>query len=80
MRICKITFISLSNGFCKMRGGKGGSFTRFTSIKDDQLRFTVNSWFSLTSYQNSEALNNRFGFQNVYGIVENSKLHIWAKF
>ena len=39
-----------------------------------------NSWFSLTSYQNSEALNNRFGFQNVYGIVENSKLHIWAKF
>ena len=38
------------------------------------------SWFSLTTYQNSEALNNRFGFQNVYGIVENSKLHIWAKF
>ena len=38
------------------------------------------SWFSLTSYQNSEAWNNRFGFQNVYGIVKNSKLHIWAKF
>ena len=26
-----------------LRGGKGGSFTRFTSIKDDQLRFTVNN-------------------------------------
>ena len=34
----------------------------------------------ITSYQNSEALNNRFRFQNVYGIVENLKLHTWAKF
>ena len=31
------------------------------------------------SYQNSEALNNRFWVQNVYGIVENLKLHVWAK-
>lgn len=32
-------------------------------------------WFSLTSYQNSRALKNRFQFQNVYGIVESLKLH-----
>ena len=37
-------------------------------------------WFSLTSYQNSEAVNNRFRFQNVCGIVKDLKLHFWAKF
>ena len=37
-------------------------------------------WFSLTSYQNSEAVNNRFRFQNVRGIVKGLKLHFWAKF
>ena len=44
------------------------------------LNTVLNSWFSLTSYQNSEVLNNGFRFENVYGIVENLKLHIWANF
>ena len=39
-----------------------------------------NWWFSLTSYQNLEAVNNRFRFQNVCGIVKGLKLHFWAKF
>ena len=43
-------------------------------------RLIFNSWFSLTSYQNSEAVNNRFRFLNVCEIVKGVKLHIWAKF
>ena len=37
-------------------------------------------WFSLTSYQNSQAVNNRFRFQNVCGIVKGLKLQFWANF
>lgn len=32
--------------------------------------FNLNSWFSITSYQNSQVITNVFPFQNVYGIVE----------
>ena len=49
------------------------------NLTNRKTSWEQHSWFALTSYQNSEALKNRFRFQNIHGIVESLKLHIWTK-